>query len=126
MTSDIAILDAFSRALDRLQAALAQPKSEWTRDAAIQRFEFTFELAWKATARRVRAEGLEASSPRRAIRKAVQLGLIADDAGWLEMLNDRNLTSHTYNEAVAEEIYARLGAHARSLSDLLAALRESP
>ena len=35
-------------ALDRLDDALAQPKTEWTRDSAIHRFEFTFELAWKA------------------------------------------------------------------------------
>ena len=44
-------LVAFGSALARLGDALAQPKTEWTRDAALQRFEFTVELAWKSIAR---------------------------------------------------------------------------
>ena len=51
------------RALDRLEAALARPEDDITRDACIQRFEFTFELAWKAIQRQARAEGLECVSP---------------------------------------------------------------
>lgn len=57
-------LAAFGSALGRLEAALAQPKNEWTRDSAIQRFEFTFELAWKAVATAARAEGLDAPALR--------------------------------------------------------------
>ena len=50
-------------ALDRLDDALAQPKTEWTRDSAIRRFEFTFELAWKAVATVAEAQGVDARSP---------------------------------------------------------------
>ena len=51
------------RALERLETALARPEDDITRDACIQRFEFTFELAWKAIQRQARAEGLECVSP---------------------------------------------------------------
>lgn len=111
-------LGSLGDALGRLEAALAQPRTEWTRDAAIQRFEFTFELAWKAISACARAEGLEARSPREALRVAHRLAWIYDDGLWLRMLDDRNRTSHIYNEAVADEIFARLGTYASALGDL--------
>jgi len=87
----------------RLRSAVEQPKTEWTRDSAIQRFEFTFELAWKAVARLAQEEGIESLSPRAALKTALKLGWVADDENWLTMLDDRYRTSHTYNEATAEE-----------------------
>ncbi len=116
-------LDTLATALDRLRSALAQPKTEWTRDAAIQRFEFTFELAWKAVMHAAHDEGRECASPRQAFRLAFSLGWIADDSLWLDMLEDRNRTSHTYNEATAEAIYARLADYANALANLLQTLR---
>ncbi len=110
-------------ALGRLDDALAQPKTEWTRDSAIQRFECTFELAWKAVATVAQAHGVEARSPREAFKQAFALGWVTDEDVWLRMLDDRNRTTHTYNEAVAEEIFGQLGGYAsalRALSDTLA------
>ncbi len=69
-------LRSFQSAIIRLDAALAQPKTEWTRDSAIQRFEFTFELAWKAVAAAAQAQGVDARSPREAFRQAFALGWI--------------------------------------------------
>ncbi len=111
-------LGSLGDALTRLEAALAQPKTEWTRDAAIQRFEFSFELAWKAVSAYARSEGLEARSPREALRVAHRLAWIDDDGLWLRMLDDRNRTSHIYNEAVADEIFARLWTYAAALAIL--------
>jgi nucleotidyltransferase substrate binding protein (TIGR01987 family) len=119
-----AVVETLGRALVRLRAAVEEPKTEWTRDSAIQRFEFTFELAWKAVARLAREEGIECPSPRTALRTALRLGWIADDEIWLTMLDDRNRTSHTYNEAVAEELYSRLRAHLTALTGLHARLTE--
>jgi nucleotidyltransferase substrate binding protein (TIGR01987 family) len=110
-------------ALARLRDALAQPKTEWTRDAAIQRFEFTFELAWKSVAIAARREGVEVASPRRAWQAAYQLGWVDDDRIWLDMLEDRNRASHSYREATAEKILARLGAYVSVLGGLLDALK---
>lgn len=110
-------------ALTRLRDALAQPKTEWTRDAAIQRFEFTFELAWKSVALAARKEGVEVASPRRAWQAAFQLGWIDNDGLWLEMLEDRNRASHSYREATAEAIHSRLASYATAISALLLELK---
>lgn len=111
-------LASFGDVMVRLEAALAQPRTEWTRDAAIQRFEFTFELAWKSASACVRAEGLDARSPREALRASYRLGWVDDDALWLRMLDDRNRTSHSYNEAVADEIFSRLPEYVAALRAL--------
>lgn len=110
-------------ALARLRDALAQPKTEWTRDAAIQRFEFTFELAWKAVAAAALVQGLEVASPRRAWQTAFQLGWIDDDRLWLDMLEDRNRASHSYREETAEKIHGRLAGYAEAIAALLGVLR---
>ena len=118
-------LASLGDAVARLDAALAQPRTEWTRDAAIQRFEFTFELAWKSASACVRTEGLDARSPREAFRVAHRLGWVDDDALWLRMLDDRNRTSHSYNEAVAEEIFSRLPEYAAALRAFRARLLQT-
>jgi nucleotidyltransferase substrate binding protein (TIGR01987 family) len=121
---DLAVrLADFESAIARLSAALAQPKTEWTRDASIQRFEFTFELAWKSVALAAQRQGIDVASPRRAWQTAFQLGWIDDDLLWLDMLQDRNRASHSYREATAEKIFARLPGYAAALQSLLERLR---
>lgn len=112
----------FAKAVNRLADALNQPKNEFIRDAAIQRFEFTFELAWKVLKNYLEREGLEARSPRAAIRGAFSIGLLPEDEGWLVMVELRNLSSHTYNEAIAERIYTELPAMLHRFQTLLAKL----
>mgnify|MGYP001233739368 CR=1 FL=1 len=100
-------------ALERLGEALREPESDIVRDAAIQRFEFSFELFWKALKARADDEGLRVVSPREALRAAFQLSLLDDDEQVFQMLEDRNRTSHLYNAVMAEEVFARLpGYHA--------------
>ena len=100
-----------ARALDRLAEALDVPTDDpLAVDGTIQRFEFTFELFW--TMQRLLArEGVEARSPKSALREAYRLGWLAGEQAWLDLLEDRNLTSHTYREALALEIYRRVPAH---------------
>lgn len=50
-------------------------------------------------------EGRDANSPRQAIRVAYEIGIIEDIDSWFEMLEDRNRTSHTYSEKIAELVY---------------------
>lgn len=98
-------------ALTRLEGALAQPVNEFVRDSAIQRFEFTFELFWKSLKGYAEESGVEAYSPRDSLRTAFQLGVIQENSDWFQMLQDRNLTSHTYNEVTAETIYSHLPSY---------------
>lgn len=68
---------------------------------------------------RISSEGFIRTS---AFRTALKLGWIADDPGWLEMLDDRNRTTHTDNVATAEQIYARLPEHLGRIERLAARL----
>jgi nucleotidyltransferase substrate binding protein (TIGR01987 family) len=113
------LLDA---ALIRFEGALTQPVNEFVRDSAIQRFEFTFELFWKSLKAYAEESGVEAFSPKDSVRTAFQLGVIPDHPDWFQMLEDRNLTSHTYNEARAEAIYSHLPTYLRLIRQAQAEL----
>ncbi len=99
------------RAFAELESYLALPVVH-QRDKAglIQGFEFTFELFWKTFQKLAPDAGLDASSPRESLMAAARLHIIAPDEAdyWAQMLRDRNLASHTYNENVADEIVERL------------------
>lgn len=96
----------FKSALKALDAALAQPKNEFTRDASIQRFEYSFELAWKLLKRYFTAEtGIEEYQIKNLFREAGHQNLIDNVEIWFDYLKARNLTSQTYNEKTAEETY---------------------
>ena len=110
------------RALNTLAKVLMERKTEIVRDAAIQRFEYTFEAVWKAGQLFLRErEGLQAASPKAAIRAFGEVELLNEDqvSAALQMADDRNLTVHTYNEDLAEALYGRLPGHARLLGEWL-------
>ncbi|MEK7276626.1 MAG: HI0074 family nucleotidyltransferase substrate-binding subunit, partial [Chloroflexota bacterium] len=97
-------LAAFEAALARLRDVILQPKTELVVDAAMLRFKHVFESAWRTTMRVEQDSGLESgTSPRQVIKVALKAGWINDDELWLKMLDDRNRTSHTYNQMIAEE-----------------------
>ncbi len=99
-------LDPLEKAVNSLRDALAQVKNPYTRDATIQRFEYTFELAWKALRRYLATEAaVDAFNLKEIFRQAGRQGIIADVEAWFAYLKGRNLTSHTYNEKTAEETY---------------------
>ena len=113
----------FERASQQLHKALQQPKDEFVRDAAIQRFEFTFELFWKVLKEYALREGLDPRSPRASIRTAFELGLIQDEQLFLKMLESRNLASHTYLEENAEDIYTELPGFLKAMRAAVKAIK---
>lgn len=91
-------------------------------DATIQRFEFTYELSWKLMKSYLEYNGnLDVTSPRRTIKEAFKDGLIIDGEKWLKMLEDRNRTSHTYDEGTAFEIYKNIKQDYITIFDALIA-----
>lgn len=100
----------YHKALHRLEIALTKTLDEdgLYLDATIQRFEFTFELAWKLMKAVLEYEGIETTSPRSSIREAWKQHLISDAEKWLDMQVKRNLSSHTYNEETAQDIYRHI------------------
>lgn len=97
------------------------------RDAALQRFEFTFEAIWKAAKNFLfDLEGLDIGSPKGVIRSCREVGLLDDQQAItaLKMVNDRNLTVHTYNEDLAIDIFSRLKDYVQLLRQWLDNMKE--
>ena len=116
LTQRIALARAALQSFDELAHKATRSKIE--RDASIQRFEYTFEAVWKAVQHYAReVEGVDVGSPKQAARVSLQVGLLDDTQtrAALVMVDDRNLTVHTYNEQLAEDIGRRLSAHATLL-----------
>ena len=104
-------LENFQRALATLQRAidlgLSRPLSELEEQGLIQAFEFTHELSWLLIRDFLVDQGVTGvSGSRDAVREAVARQLLpqGDESVWMAMIRSRNLTSHTYNPAVAREI----------------------
>ncbi|MFC1754052.1 nucleotidyltransferase substrate binding protein [Thermoproteota archaeon] len=92
----------FNKALDKLKTAISLDiKEDIVRDAIIKRFEFTYELAWKTLKRFIEFKGDTCISPRDCFKKGFKYSFILYNEDWLEMIEARNLTSHTYSEEKA-------------------------
>lgn len=95
----------FDKAFLRLSKAMLiireDPDNFLLQAGLIQIYEFTFELSWKTLKDYLEAEGFTCPSPRATLRQAFQSGYIQEGDLWLQALNDRNLTIHTYDEETA-------------------------
>ena len=101
-------LSPFEKALQSLVLVFKEKENAITRDAAIQRFEYTFELSWKALKRYFKINNnLDIFNVKDIFREAGKQGLIEKVEKWFEYLEARNLTSHTYDEKVAEKVYTK-------------------
>ncbi len=95
----------FERAYLLLGTAIAiESPSVVERAGLIQFFEMAFELSWKLLKDYEQREGFTAKTPREVIKQAFQAGLIDNGHDWIEALQDRNLTVHTYQEDVATSV----------------------
>jgi len=110
MSDPKAKFNNFKNAISRLNEGINLfDGDELARDGIIQRFEFTFELAWKTLKAVFEDEGLIGlNSPKTVLREALTAGLISDEELWLDMLNDRNSTTHIYSESLSLDIYNRI------------------
>ena len=103
----------FGKALQRLLEALELDETSIVRDALIQRFEFTFEMAWKTLFRYLADRGeTMAAKAWDVIPVAFESKLIDDAEVWDRMREYRNDLSHEYNEAKAIELSAYIRSHA--------------
>ncbi len=100
------------KAYSRLKevSELYDGKDDIIRDSLIQRFEFTYEITHKTLREFMKYLGvtLENSFPRTIFKKAYVNNLISDDKVWINLLEDRNSTSHIYNENLADEVANRI------------------
>ncbi|MBP7796508.1 MAG: nucleotidyltransferase substrate binding protein [Elusimicrobiales bacterium] len=101
-------IESFKKAFLSLKKGAKTAKNDLERDGVVQRFEFSFELFWKTLKIILEFHGKNADSPRMAIKEAVRSNFLVDDEVYLDMLEDRNRTSHIYDESVSKEIFDRI------------------
>lgn len=97
----------FEKAVKSLELALSKGSlSDLERDGVIQRYEYTFELAWKMMRKTLVALGRSevSSSPKPVLRDSAEEGLIDDVDAWFAFLEARNLSTHIYSQKEAEKV----------------------
>ncbi|AHM57331.1 nucleotidyltransferase substrate binding protein [Peptoclostridium acidaminophilum DSM 3953] len=118
----------YKNALSKLKEGFEKydHSNDLLRDGLIQRFEFTFELAWKTLKSIFEEEGLIGlNSPKTVFREAFSAGIISHEELWLSMLKDRNSTTHIYSEEVAKKICLNIEErYVAALDDLMAKIQE--
>lgn len=96
----------FEKSFNLLETALKISRPDIFQKAGIIQFlKVTYELAWKLMKDYLEYQGFtDIKSPRSAIKQSFESGLILDGHSWMELLLDRNLTAHTYNEEKATQV----------------------
>ena len=95
----------FDKSYKLLNKYAKQPiTTELERAGIIQFFEMTFELAWKVLKDYLEAQEYLVKSPRETVKQAFQIGLIDNGHVWMDALSNRNLTTHTYDEELANKM----------------------
>ncbi len=118
-------LNNLRRSNASLHAALsATPRNSLLTSAIIKNFEFNYELSWKAMRRLLSHHGVPTSTPRQAIAESFRKNFIDSEAAWLAMIQDRNLTVHTYDETFATEMATRIEHEYAALFDTFLARLE--
>ena len=121
MSKSIIKFEKLEKAFLSLESIYIKPMQEDRSniDATIQRFEFTFELAWKFLKDYFFERDIHLNYPKEIIQEAFAVNLINNESIWIQMLRDRNMTSHTYDEKLADEIFSRIKLYVPELSNLL-------
>jgi len=122
----------FERALERFRILVAE-RERWVAegngdivlDVAAKRFEFTYEMAWKALKRVLDYLGIDARAPRSVFKEAFAQGLLGDEQVWLDMIEMRNLSSHVYDELEISRILVELERYLAAFESLQTQLRKT-
>lgn len=93
------------KALNSLKSACEVPiEDDRDRAGIIKNFEFVYELSWKSLKRKLEDEGQQTTTPKDVIRTGYKYHYLLDEALWLQIIKDRNLTVHTYDQSLASEL----------------------
>ena len=104
-------LTNFEKTLNQLKNFVALPiQNDRDKAGIIQAFEYTFEQCWKSIQKKAGHQGVQIGSPKNAFMFAFQNIWIPKETEqlWLQMIADRNLTSHTYKEDIASLVLQRI------------------
>ena len=109
-------LENFERAFSLFKETFEHNPDEMSdleKEGVIQRFEYTFELAWKTLKDYLVYSGVtfDQITPRSVIKHAFAAKIIEDGQTWMNMLEQRNLMSHTYDSDIFEEVFNNISEH---------------
>lgn len=118
-----------AKALEKLhELVVLDDLTEVERDALIWRFEFSFEILWKAAKDYLfEVEGVNVSSPKKVIRACFEQGILTEEETRLaiKMTDARNLTTHTYDEEFAEELMSKIGEYEQLMQKWFSRMQEN-
>ena len=123
-TSTSKALEQLKKSLDTIQENKYPELYEQLRDSLIKRFEFSFDTMWKYLKeylKEIRKTEVQYPSPNRVFRKSYEQKLISEQKLniLLDATTDRNLTSHTYNEKLAEQISKRISEYYDTMKSII-------
>lgn len=117
-------LEDYEKSVHNLLEVLHKDMTPIEQDAAIKRFELAFETCWKVLRGIIIDKGLNRfDTPKDVFKYAVLLNWIDDENVWLEIIKTRNLTVHTYNENLAQDIILDLPRFSIAFNKLLKILK---
>ncbi|HED38676.1 MAG TPA: hypothetical protein ENI76_10620, partial [Ignavibacteria bacterium] len=111
-------LDKFTNVVDRVNDFKTEGFEDVYLDLIVKRFEFTYEMGWKCLKRYLEFLGLEAKSPRMVFRESFFQGIIKDESVWLDMIEQRDLTSHIYDEFQIQDILNKKEIYKKAFLEL--------
>lgn len=97
--------NALARLAEVIEVSRQRPLNSFENDSLIKRFEFSYEMAWKLMMSYEKENGItELIGSKDVVRKAFAMSLIDNGEAWMEMIDDRNKTSHLYDEEMAGDV----------------------
>lgn len=119
------LLNDYQTAVTQLENALKEKTDDELKQAGcIHYFEFCFELAWKTVKAFFEYKGMiDCNSPRDCMKMAFKANIINDENIWIGMLENRNLTTHTYSIDTALNVYKSLPDYLVEMKNLISNIR---
>lgn len=115
--------ERFKSIIERKDEFYSEGFSDVYLDIAVKRFEFTYEMCWKALKRHLDFEGINCTGPRNSFKEAYAQGLVKEQDVFLDMIEMRNLTSHIYDEAEISDILVNLDQYKEAFENVLKELK---
>jgi len=97
-------LEKYESAVNRYEEFKSEGFGDVYLDLIVKRFEFTYEMSWKALKRYLEFLGFEVKNPRQAFKEGYSQQILDEEYVWLDMIEQRNLSSHIYDEFEISEI----------------------
>jgi nucleotidyltransferase substrate binding protein (TIGR01987 family) len=117
-------LEKFVNAVDLFEELKKEGFEDIYLDLIVKRFEFTYEMSWKALKRYLEFLGLDPKSPRSTFKEAYAQQLISDETVWLDMIEQRNLSTHIYDESEMKEVFDKKEIYKNTFLELKRKLEE--